>query len=528
MAINSLRGDAQDINQKQTFTLTGITIGGIWGIVINGKTVTYTAVSGDTNATGATALQAILVASTIAEFHDVSWSVSSNIITGESAVAGTPFTATVTSSGGVSLATAVTQTATGKNFVDSAPNWSLGRVPAGECSPPVQSGASAVSGGTLVDTTTYYWVITATNALGESLKSNQQSLVISAPNQTANLSWAQVVGATGYKVYRSTTTNVYTPTALRATIGSGTTVTYQDTGGALSAGAVPSSNTALGDDVYMKQSTTGLLYGTDLNYVMWNSLHVDATFTGDGGLPQINPLGYYEYRNTHLKISPKTIYFGENALTGGTGPGYFAIDYGSNTTSWLIYATGSPKSQGTSSLYIKGSGASSIVIQQGYVGICVDAGETANFATSFEIGYRTSPSSDVNLVIGSGCTLNTISQLGGVVRCNANVAALTTTSGSQGAFYLEGAATMGTLLLDGGVYYHQSSGTITSAIVNPGGVFDHTQDIRAFTITNLTLRDGCTFLDPAHSILYGNPIFIDGSIENMKVDFGTTYHIAFS
>jgi hypothetical protein len=55
-----------------------------------------------------------------------------------------------------------------------------------------------------------------------------------------------VAGATGYKVYRTDTPGTYGATALRATIGSGATVTYVDNGDALVAGTVKLANTTGG------------------------------------------------------------------------------------------------------------------------------------------------------------------------------------------------------------------------------------------------------------------------------------------
>ena len=186
MANNTLRGDAQDINQIQSFTLTTVALNAVYKVTINGKDISYTATGTDTNATAAAALQALLAASSVPEFREVSWTNTSgsNIIYGESVTPGVPFTATVSGTAGATFNTAITQTATGKNWIDNAENWSLGRVPAGELSAPVQATASATTGGSLIDTLTYYWVITATNPLGETVKSNEKSLVIAAPNQT--------------------------------------------------------------------------------------------------------------------------------------------------------------------------------------------------------------------------------------------------------------------------------------------------------------------------------------------------------
>ena len=63
---------------------------------------------------------------------------------------------------------------------------------------------TTVSGGSLAASTTYFYTITATNAGGQTMPSNEQQATTSAVNQTISLSWAPVVGATAYNVYRGT------------------------------------------------------------------------------------------------------------------------------------------------------------------------------------------------------------------------------------------------------------------------------------------------------------------------------------
>jgi hypothetical protein len=113
-------------------------------------------------------------------------------------------------------------------------------------SPPVQnSPAVAAGGGTWAGTGTYYYAITAVTAAGESTISNEKSAIVTALTQTVNLSWTAVAGATSYKVYRATSSGAETSgSTLITTIGSGSTVTYADTGTAASASHAPTSNTA--------------------------------------------------------------------------------------------------------------------------------------------------------------------------------------------------------------------------------------------------------------------------------------------
>jgi fibronectin type 3 domain-containing protein len=89
----------------------------------------------------------------------------------------------------------------------------------------------------LTDGTTYYYVVTATSAAGESANSTQVSatpvaapaaptgLTATAGNQQVALSWAASSGAASYNVKRSTTNG-----SGYSTVNSPTTTTYTDTG----------------------------------------------------------------------------------------------------------------------------------------------------------------------------------------------------------------------------------------------------------------------------------------------------------
>lgn len=105
---------------------------------------------------------------------------------------------------------------------------------------------AAGDGGVWSGTGTVFHRITATNATGETIGSTEVSTVVDVTTKRITLTWMQVAGATGYRVWRSGTSGTYTPTALRTTIGSGATVTFIDNGAALSAGTIPTANTSGG------------------------------------------------------------------------------------------------------------------------------------------------------------------------------------------------------------------------------------------------------------------------------------------
>jgi len=100
---------------------------------------------------------------------------------------------------------------------------------------------------------TYYYVVTATNAAGETRCSVQSAgTTLSGGNNAINLNWTPISGALQYKLYRTTTSGTYTSPALMATLD---TVGYKDVSASSSTGAPPSSNGATGD-MFLAYGTT--------------------------------------------------------------------------------------------------------------------------------------------------------------------------------------------------------------------------------------------------------------------------------
>ncbi|QDH48199.1 major tail protein [Arthrobacter phage MamaPearl] len=104
--------------------------------------------------------------------------------------------------------------------------------------PVLTKGATATTGGTLPAGQTY-WRITAINANGETLGSNEITSLLTGTTSTQVMTWAAIPGATGYRVYRGT----FSGGQDRLVTTLGAVTTYTDTGAAGSAGSVPSANT---------------------------------------------------------------------------------------------------------------------------------------------------------------------------------------------------------------------------------------------------------------------------------------------
>jgi hypothetical protein len=89
-------------------------------------------------------------------------------------------------------------------------------------------------------------VVTAKNATGETIASNEAVFNVSDVSRRWRYSWFPVPGATKYEIYRTDTPGTYGASTFRAeNIGNGN-VTFLDDGGATSAGTPPADNTTGG------------------------------------------------------------------------------------------------------------------------------------------------------------------------------------------------------------------------------------------------------------------------------------------
>ena len=114
MANKRFRGDAKIATDVWTWTISSNTAAQTFSLARNGKTYGYVVVGGESTSDIATALQALLAASTEPEFVEYTWTVNTNVVTGTSKVAGRPATFT---KGGTGTSTLTNATpATGPRF----------------------------------------------------------------------------------------------------------------------------------------------------------------------------------------------------------------------------------------------------------------------------------------------------------------------------------------------------------------------------------------------------------------------------
>jgi hypothetical protein len=397
---NKWRGDAPAVAQVNTVTPASVTIGNVFTLTINGKTVSFTATAA-TVANVTAGLVAAVAASTIAEFQEVTAADNTTNLTLTANTAGRPFTQTSSSatgsgSAGHSLTTSTSTANSGPNNWDVAANWSLGAVPVNS------------------------------------------------------------------------------------------------------------------DDVFIADSDVDILYGLGQSAVTLTSLNIAASFTGKIGLPQVNESGgYYEYRSRYLNVLATTVNIGYGE---GSGSGRLLLDLGANATTLIITSTGSPVDQAIPALCVKGSGSTyTPTILSGSVGFAVETGQTATLDT-------VTVSGDSTVMLGSGCTLTTVTVNAGVVTMNSGATTLNVVAGE--VHVLAGAVT--TLNVDGGTVFYRSTGTITTLKVGTEATIDFTRDPRARTVSACTVETTGTIIDTYKSVTWTTGIdLIRCSLSEVTIDLGT-------
>lgn len=110
---------------------------------------------------------------------------------------------------------------------------------------PTNLTASLTSGS---GSTTYYYVVTALTENGETTKSDEISVSSAGTTGTITLSWSPVKNATGYRIYRNTTSNAWTTGALLVDEAYESDSSYIDDVSVATEGDIPKSvNTATFD-----------------------------------------------------------------------------------------------------------------------------------------------------------------------------------------------------------------------------------------------------------------------------------------
>lgn len=290
-----------------------------------------------------------------------------------------------------------------------------------------------------------------------------------------------------------------TQTLTIATLVQATGPNHWDNADNWSTGNVPAG----GDDVFIENTETSILYGLGQSAVALARLAVSAGFTGQIGLPRVNGDGsaeYVEYRPRFLAVEATVIEIGRGS---GSGSGRIQIDSGSTATALTVHSTGLPADDNAPAVLWKGTAAGNTLdVLGGSVGVAFAGDETATLAT------LRAASGDV--FCGTGVTLATVACSGdALLQFQSSV---TTINQSGGEIVLLGQTSVDTLNLDGGRVDYRSSGTVSSVSLDgPDAELDFSADVRSRTVSSATLKRG-SIVDPHQSVTWATGVQPAGSI----------------
>ncbi len=271
-----------------------------------------------------------------------------------------------------------------------------------------------------------------------------------------------------------------------------------------SLGALP----VVTDNVYIEGAT--ILYGLDQSAAgTLDSLHITESRIGTNPADGYNPT-YLEIRASVADVN----YNHDVAAVTQSGP--VLLDFGNVVTALTVHDSGvdttSTDSRAAPGVRVLMAAASSILVRKGVVAVAPGAGETST-VTTITAGFTTQKATDVDLLIGDGVTLTTLSQQGGdvVMRC-----AATTATQEAGTLRTEGAGAITTLNVKGGVCTSNSTGTITNGNAL-GGTLDFTKSDAARTVTTLKIAGGAKVKLDAAAITLTNDIQLNESAGKLEI-----------
>ena len=227
-------------------------------------------------------------------------------------------------------------------------------------------------------------------------------------------------------------------------------------------------------------------------------------YTGNVGLRDIDQdtssKPYSEYRTKYFTTNNNSVTTTANLEVGpGTGSGLFAWDAGAGQVVLSIFGQGTRIDTGVPCVLFKGTHASNVINNlAGDLGVAFYGGEAATIAT---VITGDGPNSSASTILGSGCTLTTVTLNGGVKETNSAI----TTANQYGGTWTHKSGTVTTANIYGGTHYPNGSATYTTLNLY-GGTFDASKGTASFAVTNtIQMYKGSKYLDPGGRS--GNAVF---------------------
>ena len=309
-----------------------------------------------------------------------------------------------------------------------------------------------------------------------------------------------------------------------------------------SGGSVPVNS----DVVIFENNAVPVFFGLDQNSVTLTELRILQSYTGEIGLPETKFLtsttGNFanydasktEYRETYLKIGATLLNIGQSVgYVAQAGSPRIKVNVGSVQTTATIYDTCVSTSDAPlQPVRILGTHASNVVnVLRGTVGIATSLGSEVSTVATLNMRYVSGQETDANVTMGKGVTWSTINKTGGTLAVNSvntggsgilNVAGAATAdvaSGTMsvvecqgGTITLNGGFAVTSIAAYGGTTYSNTSGTVTTIILDNGGTVDMTGSSAARTVTNVSIMPGGgTLIADMSNVSLANGVLFDTS-----------------
>jgi hypothetical protein len=378
----------------------------------------------------------------------------------------------------------------------------------GSMAVPTISGTIPSSGGSLAPTTTYYYQITATNAQGETLGSSTVTGTTASTLKQITVSWSQIAGATGYKIYRNTSNSFISGSLLLTTITNGTTVSYLDTGTATTAGLPPTTTTGTGITIQGWKGQSGNIFSVFSGTAGSNAL----TINGAGNVAVNSGMfvqGNYSNTSSLGVLGFTGLATAAYIQNASTTPGDL-LEFQANGGSILAKVDSSGNLQVASSLDRQTAGTLTI------------GGTTA---TAVALGQNTSVTGTLQVNGGASATsfqvLNGASQLL-TVDASATRVVVGATSGCSGRFCINQALTTNGSTVTNLANILTVTGTATTNIVQgqTTTISDTSSGTNTINAQSITTTGTTNTADTINGLIISNPTANAGTL--LKLQSGST------
>jgi hypothetical protein len=259
------------------------------------------------------------------------------------------------------------------------------------------------------------------------------------------------------------------------------------------------------DTVILSGNSTSVLYSLDQNAVTLALLDIRADYEGEIGLPEINvddaSNTYYEYRDTHLKISATALRIGSGS---GFGSRRIKLNLGSNACDATVFSTSSnPADQDEAAVHLVGShGSNALQVLGGSVDLSMLPGFAGQWSSIVASGGAV-------VRCGYDVTLGTVEASGNAqIETRKAVTTLKTTDQGRVVHF---AGNITTATVSGGSLTIQAGAALTITTLNAyaGRSLDLSGCDAAVTITDMNIyatpENPFTIIDPGNRLVMTNP-----------------------